>query len=345
MKRAFAILMVLALLIPMGVVSSVNGAQVPAKPFYMVNWQAEKTNYDYVYEMPMLRSNVNTITDKTTSLHIFDFVGDRNATMEQLAQNLKKTFDTYPEGARYINFPMMVEVLAEDKVYMDKGTDLVKKWIDEFFKEYKAIGGKLDGLVCDVEYIDGYAYYIARAAKMEDPTLYKKIVEDPRYATEIRPKLAERGFKFSTPNGNKSEIYGISVANSAEYDIWDAVMTNRLCEYINEAVEPLFKYYPDAIINNYCYPSTKAWNGNIAENGKVSVGGNTDYAGNTANQNFYLRRPYPDFYEASANNPKYIKPLSYNNAVYEASVFHSFMWEMMVFKNMYESADNHQVSA
>ena len=91
MKRAFAILMVLALLIPMGVVSSVNGAQVPAKPFYMVNWQAEKTNYDYVYEMPMLRSNVNTITDKTTSLHIFDFVGDRNATMEQLAQNLKKT--------------------------------------------------------------------------------------------------------------------------------------------------------------------------------------------------------------------------------------------------------------
>ena len=166
MKRVFAILMVLAILMPMSAVLSANAAQVPAKPFYMVNWQVEKTNYDYVYVMPMLRCNVNAIRESTTSLHVYDFLGDSNTTMEQLAKNLKKTFDAFPEGSRYINFPMVVEVLAEDKIYMDKGTALVKKWIDEFFKEYKAIGGKLDGLVCDVEYIDGYAYYIARAAKM-----------------------------------------------------------------------------------------------------------------------------------------------------------------------------------
>jgi len=343
MKRAFAILLVLALLIPMGAVTSVNGSQVDVKPFYVVNWQAERTDYEYVYTMPFFYCNISEITENTTSLHIYNFYGDSNATIAQLANDLKNTFDARPEGTRYINFPMMIEALAEDKVYLEKGTALVRDWIDEFFKEYKEIGGKLDGLNVDVEYIGGHAWYV-RTAALTDTGLYDRIVQNPLYTTEIRPKLAERGFNFGT-SADESEIYGISVPHSAEYNIWDAVMTNRICEYINEASEPLFDYFPDALINNYCYPSSKAWNGNIAENGRMSVGGNTDYAGNTANQNFYLRRPHDDFYESSPGNPKYIKPLSYNNAVYDKSVFHSFMWEMMVFKNMYESSDNKRVSA
>ncbi|MBE7002654.1 MAG: hypothetical protein E7421_08240, partial [Ruminococcaceae bacterium] len=339
MKKLFAMLLALALLVPAGAVMPVSAASVEVEPFYFVNWNDDLTDFENVLKMADF--NCSKIDESTTIAPInATFDGRPASTIQKLAKGLKELFDEYPDGARYINFPLNIEALAEEKVYLDKGTAIFRAWMEEFFKEYKAIGGKLDGLVIDVEYHDGHAYYVGVAART-DAALFDRIVADPRYKTEIRPKLEERGYDFNVPSG-KSEIS--TMISGANYDIWNAVMTNRLCEYINEAVEPLFTYYPDALVSNYCYPSSKAWNSNVSNNSVASVGGNTNYAGNTANQNFYLRRAHNDYF-ISGSTYKYIKPPAYNNAVYEKSKFHSFQFEMMIFKNMYDAADSKRISA
>jgi len=343
MKKLFAMLLALALLIPMGAVMPVSAASVEVEPFYFVNWDDDIIDFDNIYKMP--KFNCSTINENTTSAPMnCTFDGRPANTITSLAKGLKAQFDEYPEGTRYINFALFIEALAEKCVYLDKGTDLFNKWIDEFFAEYKRIGGKIDGLVVDVEYNYCHAHYVNLAANDKTnehymPDLFNEIVNDPRYATEIRPLLEERGYIFE----GDPEISTMR-SNSTNYSIWGAVATNRLCAYINEAVAPLYKYYPDALVSNYCYPSSKAWNSNVANNGNVGNGGNTDYAGNTANQNFYLRRPHDDYY-VSGGTYKYVKPPAYNNAVYDMSKFHAFMFETMMFKNMYDSADCKRISA
>jgi len=351
MKKVLSVLLVLALLIPMCAVLPISGAGVEVEPFYFVNWQDDFIDFENIYKMP--KFNCGTITDATTSAPITFSVEYRTKnTIPDIASALKEVFDEYPEGARYINFPLNIHVLAEDRVYLDKGTDLFSAWIDEFFADYKRIGGEIDGLAVDVEYHDGGAYYIdlyrksttadgyGEEYRTAHPEIWNDIVADERYATEIRPLLAERGYEFE----GEPEI-STMVTNKTNYAIWNAVNTNRLCAYINEAVAPLYTYYPEALVSNYEYSSNKAWDGSISESGGTTIGGNTDYAGNVANSNFYLRRPYDGAFYPTSSTKGYIKPDSYNGAAYERTVFNSFLFETMTFKNMYDAADNHQLSA
>lgn len=146
--------------------------------------------------------------------------------------------------------------------------------------------------------------------------------------------MEERGFHFTEPNGYESEIFGISVSGSAEYSIWNAVMRDRMCKYLNQLAAPVMEYFPEATISNYRFPSSKGWQESVSQTGGISSGGNTNYAGNTANENYYVRRPYERFF---ASTSKYNKPTFYNKTVYEDSAFHSFQFEANVFKDMYES--------
>ena len=120
-------------------------------------------------------------------------------------------------------------------------------------------------------------------------------------------------------------------------------MRNRYCRYINEACSPFTELYPEAYTSNYRFPGGNQWEeGTSQEGGQLNPAGNTMYAGNTANENFYLRRPYSGMRNTSS---KYVTPITYNETVYEDNPFNAFLMETNIFKEMYASSDNKQVSA
>ncbi|MBQ3529938.1 MAG: hypothetical protein IJA47_05550, partial [Oscillospiraceae bacterium] len=355
MKRLLAVLLCLAILISLGAVVPGSAAKYEKSPFYFVNWQGPsyKEFPDNVEVMPKPQLTDIKEGDTKITLTLYD-----TTDIPTMAQKLKEEFNSRPEGTRYINFPLAVEAQVEHMIYMDKTVAMFKAWMKEFFTEYKRIGGKIDGLIFDTEYSPIGAYYINKAYKEkttiideEEGTpvtvqlkknIFNDIVNDPRYATDVRPYLVERGFKFyEQVGGDKSEIY--SITGGAEYSIWNAVMRNRYCRYINEACSPFTELYPEAYTSNYRFPGGNQWEeGTSQDGGQLNPAGNTMYAGNTANENMYLRRPYSGMRNTST---KYVTPITYNEAVYEDNPFNAFLMETNIFKEMYASSDNKQVSA
>lgn len=357
MKRLLAVLLVLAIVVSLGMIVPGSAAKYEKAPFYFVNWQGPSYEEfpDNVDVMPYF--SLTDIQKGDTEITItYEGVSD----IPTIAKKLKEEFDKRPEGMRYVNFPMKVEQQVEYMIYMDKTVAMIKAWTKEFFTEYKRIGGKIDGLIFDTEYSSIGAYYINKAYKEKttikdevegttevvqmNKNIYNDIVNDPRYATDVRPYLEERGFKFNEQvGGDKSEIYSIAGSSGLEQSIWNAVMRNRYCRYINEACSPFMELYPDAYVSNYRFPGGNQWEEATDQTGgQQNTGGNTMYAGNTANENFYLRRPYKNMRDTSS---KYITPETYNEAVYEDNPFNAFLMEVNIFKDMYASSDNKQISA
>ena len=358
MKRLLAVLLCLATLIPLGVTVPGSAAKYEKSPFYMVNWMGgiHEELPDNIDDMPkFLLEDIKVGDTKITITY------ENTSDIPTIAKLLKKEFDSRPKGMRHINFPMSVEANVEHMIYMDKTVALFKAWIKEFFTEYKKIGGKVDGLVLDTEYSPIGAYYIHKAYRTTSTiydegegtyvtiprnlTIYNDIVSDPRYATDVRPYLEERGFPFSTPNGYEDEIYPISATDGdyTAYNIWDAVMRNRYCKYINEACSAFMELYPNADVSNYRFSGGKQWEMATSQSGgQLNTGGNTMYAGNNANENMYLRRPYSGMRDTSS---KYVTPITYNETVYEDNPFNAFLMETNIFKDMYASSDNKRISA
>ena len=250
-------------------------------------------------------------------------------TPEKVAENMKKIFDTYPDGARYMNWSTLATFLhhyAED-VFVDKGVAITQKWLDEMLSHYKSIGGKLDGITIDIEFTDIWSNYISsKAAK--DPEIYKRIVEHPTYKEKIRPQLVERGFKFY-PNVTDltPEIYSLSDKSGSEYSqsrsIWNSVMRNYLGDIITEACQPLWKYYPDALVSDYTTKDSKPWN----KDQEISnAGGIWTTAGNMSNENFYMIRPTTSFYEGD-RRLEYSTTPGYNSAIYTKTAFNRFKFD------------------
>ena len=185
MKKVFALFLVLALLIPMGLTA--NAAEADVKPFYMVTWDEEGAGEGYtnVYPMAIFWSTLSRFTEDEA--HVF-FRWKGGSTIDVIADRLKDLFDTFPEGARYINYNSLSTALMgfKEDIFLDKGVPIMVKWLDGFLTEYKRIGGKLDGLTIDLEFTDIWAYYVtSKAAK--DPMLYDRIVKHPSYQNKIRP--------------------------------------------------------------------------------------------------------------------------------------------------------------
>ena len=355
MKKLLAVILVLATLLSLGAVIPGSAAKYEKSPFYLVNWQDSSYGEfpDNIIAMP--RAVLSEIKKGDTKITISLYGTTDIPTM---AKKLKEEFDSRPEGMRYLNFPMEIAQQVEYMIYMDKTVALFKAWVKEFFTEYKRIGGKIDGLILDTEYSSIGAHYIHQAYKAKttitdeeegtqetvqlNKNIYNDIVNDPRYATDVRPFLVERGFQFyKQVGGDKSEIYSISDKNSLEYDIWGSVMRNRMCKYLNEACSPFMELYPDAVVSNYKYSGGNMWAEGTAERGGPVIGGNTMYAGNTANANFYLRRPHADMRKTSA---EYKTPITYNQAVYEEIPFNAFLMETAAFKDMYAATENKRIN-
>ncbi len=347
MKKLFAILLVLAMLIPMGTV--VQAAETTeTKPFYHVNWSYFDSELDNVYGMPYFWAY---------GLQPGDTVGkmawNNETNITKLAENLKEEFDARPEGSRYINFCLPSTAfhdLAEDVVFVEKAIPVVQDWLDEFLTEYKSIGGKLDGLVVDVEFEDLYSVYIHSRFYVKDQFVYDKIVKNPAYQTKIRPQLEARGFKFY-PNVTEftPEIYSIHPNSGTEYaqsrKIWDAVLRSYMNTSVTEACSTVWKYYPEANVSDYQSKNIKSWLKETNDTGGIEGGGgNFTGAGNSSNENTYFVRPYNFFTNVSNQGPAYKTLPGHNWAVYENKPFNYFKYDANLMKNTYLASDDGEIS-
>ena len=353
MKKLLAVLLAMALLLPMTMGLQADAAETEIKPFYLVNWSLigdeDVENYSNVYPMAYLWADSSQMKDGIVKIGC-KFGG---STPEAIAKSIKARFDTYPEGARYINVsPLQTALRTQGEVcFLEKGVPLMRDWFEEFLSCYQAIGGKLDGFTVDIEYLNIWSNYIqsefADKGGYNGQNVYKWIEEHPVYQNNIRPKLVERGFKFYekiTPN--TPELYALDSKSGSAYSqsrtIWNAVMRNYVGDIIEESCAPLWKYYPDALLSDYQTKDADPWHKDWE---RSSAGGIWDKAGNMSNEVFYAFRPGTKFYtDIEKYTEKYSTIPGYSRALYELTAFHRFMADANVAKTTTQSTDNGNVS-
>lgn len=339
MKKLFAIFLVLTMLIPMGLTA--QAAEVGKQEFYVINWD-EGGGYDdfeNVYYTPYFWTDGEKL--EKTGVYTVSCPSVGGGTPEAIAANLKELFDTYPEGARYVNFtsPIASPIRRlSDICFQGHLVPQVAEWMEKFFKAYKEIGGKIDGIISDVEYTNIYAFYIHSEYYKTDPLVYNKIVNNPEYQEKIRPELVKRGFKFYSPvTENTPEIFGIHPNAPAEYascdEIWDTVMQSYQSSIVDECCAAAFKYFPDIVLNNYSSVDGRSWiNG--------SSGGNREAAGNASNEVFYSTRPSGSFFK---DGNKFVFPAVRTrvDGVFENTNYNRFLYEANYAKTIRQSADEY----
>ena len=352
MKKILAILLILAMALPMCFVANAEGEKVGIKPFYLINTDRNvEEDEDNIYPKIFFwsQSSDKYVTEDSIRVSV---PGVGGSTPKEVAEKLKPVFDAYPNGARYIRFGSAgaaLRTLVEDWVYMEKGAKVMNDWFTEFIEHYRSIDGKLDGLVVDLEYFELSAYYIGLEAQ-KDMYIYHKIVENPNYKTKIRPQLVERGFKFWPKVTDETpEIYSIADAAGSAYDrsrsIWNVVLRNHINKYIDDAVmEPLLKNYPDAVLTDYQSRSTYAWNKDMGDKGGYTTGGNYHTVGNVSYFNTYAARPGSGFFKDNGV-PVYKNIPSYNGAIWEDTAFNMVLWDDIHYKSYYEAAPDNRTTA
>ncbi len=351
MKRFLAILLALTMVLPMCVFANAADEKVTAKPFVMTNSEIlSDADYDNYYGKIQFWSR-NSDQYMSDDSMIISVPGHGNE-IKKIAENLKETFEEYPEGTRYLRYTALRPVMLrhqEDTIFFEKGIQIANEWFTEFINYYKSIGGKIDGVVADVEIFDVFCYDMTQAA-LKNPMIYKDIVENPNYATKIRPALEERGFKF-WPNvsDHTPEIYSINLNSGNEYaqsrSIWDIVIRNHLNQYVNEAfLEPLLANYPDAILCDYQARTTYSWLKTPNDKGVIASGGNYYTAGNVNYMNSYAARPGTGFFK-DGNTVVYKNLPSYNGTVWEDNPFNMVLWDTINAKNLKASAPDGKFTA
>ncbi len=370
MKKLFAILLIIAMLVPLGLTAQAES--VEKKGFYLVNWGGltnadedvveDFTNTFYMpyiwFDSGKLKKGVTYAYANSPEIESFG-TGVEGAKV--IAASIKEWFDenNIPKGARYINFTLPATAInhLNEYCFVGKSIPVVSEWLDAFCKEFKALGGELDGVIVDVEFLGIYNNYIYSGGSglnfsaQKDPLLYKKIVEHPEYAEKVRPMLVERGFKFYSPvTDNTPEIFSINDKSGAEYaqsrSIWNAVMRNYLRSVIDEGCAPLKKHFPNAVLSDYTAKNADPWFKELDDKGGVNAGSGGSYnrVGNSSNDNFYGVRPSTSFFKDSNGAVAYPTLPGYNDAVFSNTPFNRFLFEMNVGKNTYLADGAGQVS-
>ncbi len=350
MKRAIAILLTLAslaVLLPAG--GLVSAAKVTKKPFYMVNdqpvfWESG----DYVYDMPFFHADYSNGQTET----VVSWVGSGTSVsdIELLAEELKYDFDLRPEGTRYIFMDVpyrAIDALTEDYMYFDVATQSIKAWMENFLAEYKRIGGKLDGISIDVEYIYGSSYELwSIIYKYRNKNCYWDIVNNPKYKTVLRPKLEKWGYQFwpeDKQDSEKSEVWASCPevgTDTKEYYIWNHIMHELLTESLNEAIfEPMLKHYPNALLSDYGRIDSYGWQKTHNSGMMGHQKGNSIKVGNVSNRQCYPYEPWEN------HIGQFSTPAAFNDAKYAATPFNVALWGVTSSKNMYEADSNHRISS
>ena len=150
MKKLFAIFLILAMLIPMGLVAQAE--TVTIKPFYVLSNDVEG-NVKYIYQRPKTWVNKAKITDDAENMPVL-FMSYNSTSIKASAKALYEDFSKRPVGTRYLGYAAMATMLKEtvvDVVDMTRGVNISSRWLDAFLKEYKSLGGELDGIIVDLE--------------------------------------------------------------------------------------------------------------------------------------------------------------------------------------------------
>lgn len=340
MKKILAFLLVFVLLAPM---IPARAETVAVKPYYGIG----SSDFNRT-KFPNLEGRVMiSVVVEDGEVYLSGAGAGRD--INKIASNLKSTLDEYPEGMRNIVLHKSSDVfkLQEDTIYFEEGVEKLRTVFSQFIKAYAEIGGKLDGVVLDVEYVDTNNWYLySKQYSKENKDVYKNIVGNPRYKTDIRPLLAERGFKFY-PDAAMTEIWGIyprlKGAEKEEYadclTIWDTVMRIRLNNYMTYAIyEPLAQHMPNVPVYDYQSRATNAWLKDLSDKGEHKyVAGNSVPVGVTSHHNTYGSRLSNDFF-AQDGQPVYNTPVAYNGAEFAATPFNRILWDVNLMKNMYAAS-------
>lgn len=337
MKKILAILLALVLLAPM---IPARAEAVAVKPYYGIG----SSDFNRT-KFPNLEGRV-MISVVVEDGEVYLAASGAGRDINKIASNLKSALDAYPEGMRNIVLHKSSDVfqLQEDTIYFEEGVEKLRAVFSQFIKAYAEIGGKLDGVVLDVEYVDTYNWYLySKQYTKGNKDVYKNIVENPRYKTDVRPLLEERGFKFY-PDASKTEIWSayprLKGAEKEEYadclTIWDTVMRIRLNNYMTYAIyEPLAQHMPNVPVYDYQSRAINAWLKDLSDKGEHRyVAGNSVPVGVTSHHNTYGSRLSNDFF-ALDGQPVYNTPVAYNGAEYAATPFNRILWDVNLMKNMY----------
>lgn len=173
-----------------------------------------------------------------------------------VAKEAARYLKAMPEGRRAIDIRFVMTEITKDRenlVFWDNGTEKVRELHLEFFEALKNEGAELDYVIDDLE------------ADMSNWSIKKQEVADsitnhPRYATEIRPELEKRNFKFG--DESQGDLYYVINyrKDTSAYNIWNRAMDgDRIVYYHNRAAyEPISQFYPDVKLSNY---GSSAYNG------------------------------------------------------------------------------------
>lgn len=340
MKRIIAFLLMLIFLAPM---LPAKAETVAAKPYYGIG-SSDFSNARF----PNLEGR-HTVVVNVKDGEVYLSTDGASGDMDKVARAVKNTLDKYPDGTRTFMLHKSSDIfqLQEDTIYFEEGVEKLRDVFSEFIKTYAEIGGKLDGVVLDVEYVDTYNWYLySKQYTKGNPDVYKNIVENPRYKTDIRPMLVERGFKFYEDT-SKPEIWSaypkLKGAEKEAYadclTIWNTVMRIRLNNYMTYAVyEPLAQYMPNVPLYDYQSRATNAWLKDQTDKGEHNyVAGNSVPVGVISHHNTYGSRLSNDFF-AMDGQPVYNNPVAYNGAEFAATPFNRILWDVNLMKNMYEAS-------
>ena len=195
---------------------------------------------------------------------------------EAVANEAKEYLKGRPIGTRAIMIHSSLSYLlhqdAEDFIWWDSGCEILKGYMENFFKAYKEAGGEVDIVRSDHEVTMDLFSLRSRPEGADvswDPMKerFEVIVANPRYSEEIRPKLEAKGYVFPE-NENVCELYdvrnydirqAINGGNLNGY-IWNSVMSGRRGTYIREAMfYPLRKYFPECSYSNTGSSGSASW--------------------------------------------------------------------------------------
>jgi hypothetical protein len=138
-------------------------------------------------------------------------------------------------------------------IWMDQWVTQASAKLRSFLTQYKALGGKLDMLVIDIE--QGIDYHTLQYYEQRiDPdtpttrTLWEAIVADPRWAA-VKAKLLAAGLTEADLTATALASWNVTGTEAA---IWNAVMEERQADYFNRGIYDVVRsIFPEATVSNY----------------------------------------------------------------------------------------------
>ncbi|MGE0537692.1 MAG: hypothetical protein AB7O68_22170 [Pirellulales bacterium] len=138
-------------------------------------------------------------------------------------------------------------------IWMDQWVQQSAAKLRTFLTQYKALGGKLDMLVIDIEQgIDYHTlqYYEQRVNPNVPTTrtLWQAIVADPRWPT-VKAQLLAAGLTEADLTAAAMATWNVTGKQAA---IWNAVMEERQADYFNRGIYDVVRsVFPEATVSNY----------------------------------------------------------------------------------------------